>query len=361
MSSVIRWGLGAGLLALVLTQSDWRAITEQLRGVPLSELAFWGLLNALVLVLMTARWRVLLEGLGADVPLTRLALHRLAGFGVSFLTPGPQFGGEPLQVLLLTRREGVPNGTAVSSVALDKMLDLVSSFAFLAIALGFLSERSLIHVDGSMWVRAMPLIPIVLVAGYFAGLAFGTRPLTSMIRRVRRAKLAKLLGLVMDAERLACDLVRDRHDVMVRAVALSALSWVVQVAEFWWMLDLLQADATFVATVSLLLLVRLAFLLPLPGGLGALEAALVLGASMVGLPEVLGLTAALMIRVRDLSLALSGAGWGLWATDRRNRADEPRTRASLGRSEHVVLETNHPSVPLLASASRLARSRPSSR
>lgn len=332
-----RWLLGGILLVFFLAKSGWSAVAETIGTVSLPGLGLWCAVNVLVLVLLAARWQVLLGGLGAVVPLGRLTLHRLAGFGVSFLTPGPQFGGEPLQILLLSRREAVNSGAALGSVALDKTLDLLASFVFLAIGAVFLSEQGFTSLDRDLWLRAAPTVPTLALGAYLIALAIGRQPLTWMLARVRHARLVRLRNTVANAERGAAALFRQKPMVMVSAVAISAGSWIVQIGEFWWMLNLLGADASFGVAISLLTLVRLAFLLPLPGGLGVVEAALVVGASALGLPGHVGLAAALMIRARDLSLALIGVLWGLSAIDRRSRADGPDKRAFRVRSARGAL------------------------
>lgn len=359
MRRALRWGVGVSVLAWVVVESDWQSVVAALGKVSVSELAGWCALNALVLLLMAERWRVLLKGLHGPVPLSRLTLHRLAGFGVSFLTPGPQFGGEPLQVLLLIRREQVPAGAAVTSVALDRLLDFVASFVFLALGAFVVSER--MWLDGPAWLRTAPVAPILGVSGYLVTLALGHRPLTSLLGNPRSGALERLRGVVADAERLASELFRRKPGVFGTAVAVSAMSWFLQVGAFWWLLGMLAPNVTLPSAVALLVLVRLAFLLPLPGGIGAVEAALVFGGPMLGMPEGVGFTAAAMIRGRDLALALSGIAWGLRSTDRKSRAGAPDRRARLGRSARVARRPTDGELSLLYATNPQAPRRPSIR
>ena len=54
---------------------------------------------------------------------------------------------------------------------------------------------------------------------------------------------------------------------------------------------------------------RLAFLTPLPGGLGALEASQVLALGALGFSPALGISVSLLIRGRDIAFGLIGL-WG---------------------------------------------------
>ena len=55
---------------------------------------------------------------------------------------------------------------------------------------------------------------------------------------------------------------------------------------------------------------RIAFLLPIPAGLGALEAGQVAAMQMLGVEPALGISISLLIRARDLSLGVLGLWLG---------------------------------------------------
>ncbi len=62
--------------------------------------------------------------------------------------------------------------------------------------------------------------------------------------------------------------------------------------------------------VTLLTAVRLAHLLPMPGAIGTLEASQVVALEMLGLNTAVGLSLSLLIRLRDVGLALIGVWLG---------------------------------------------------
>ena len=91
----------------------WRSLSR----LGLGQLVALAVLNGLILVSMSGRWWLILRAQGYTVPYLTLTGYRLAAFGVSYFTPGPQFGGEPLQVYLVRRHHGVPGSTAEMSIA----------------------------------------------------------------------------------------------------------------------------------------------------------------------------------------------------------------------------------------------------
>ena len=113
--SLIAWLAALGLLGWILRQVPLTAVFLSLKQLQLGQIALLVLLNALVLTLLTSRWWLILWGLGYKLPFGMTMGHRLAAAGVSYFTPGPQFGGEPVQVLLVEKVHNVPRITAVSS------------------------------------------------------------------------------------------------------------------------------------------------------------------------------------------------------------------------------------------------------
>jgi len=69
------------------------------------------------------------------VPYFPLLAVRVAVFGVSYFTLGPQIGGEPLQVLALQRKYGLTYTRATASVLMDKLLEFLVNFLLLAVGL----------------------------------------------------------------------------------------------------------------------------------------------------------------------------------------------------------------------------------
>ncbi len=332
---ILPWLIALALVAWVLM----RVPLTQTRA-SLSRLTPGGLLvltgfNALVLLTLPARWWLIWRGLGHRLPFVSLLGARLAAFGLSYFTPGPQFGGEPLQVLLPERRHGVPRPTAVAAVVLDRSLELLVNFSFLLVGAAILAQGSL----GSAWrlLDALPLLAglFLLPASYLGAIWAGWRPLSRLLNLARRlfrgsraatslARWERLQAGLWAAETEAAALCRRRPAALAAALGASVLHWSLLMAEFWVMFHILGLRLDLWTGIVVLLAARLAILLPVPGGLGTLEAGLVVALEALGLDPALGLSAALIIRARDVLLAGFGLWWGTRAW---------RRPAAVGRSE----------------------------
>ncbi len=272
--------------------------------------------NGLALVTMTGRWWLLLRLEGYSIPYLTMVGYRLAAFGVSYFTPGPQFGGEPLQVYLVRRHHRVPTETAIAAVTLDKLLELLVNFSFLAGGAGLIARQQLVATPVAGVLVAFSVSLLALPIGLMAMLASGQRPLACLLRLVQPffgrwpQRFETALVITRAAENQTTAFYRQHPGGLVLALTASTVSWAVLVGEYWLMLQLLGAELTLLQTLAALTAARLAILFPLPGGLGVLEASQVVAMTVLGLDPAIGLSAGALIRLRDVLLGGLGLWWG---------------------------------------------------
>lgn len=290
-----------------------RDIANILKSLQPANLLILAALNAFILALFSVRWWLLLQTLGYRVPFLTLIKYRLASFGITYFTPGPQFGGEPLQVYLLHRQSSVPGTTALASVVLDKLLEVLVTIFYLmsAIAIivmsglnmGFSPTHSLIGLAGLL---AIP-------TSYLLFLWQGRQPLTWLQSRITSQytqimRLNKFIQITASAERQLSQFCQTHPGTVFLALVFSLMIWVVIIFEYWLALLFLGLPLEISKIIILLAAARIAYFTPLPAGLGALEASQVIVMSTLGLPPAMGISLSLLVRTRDTALA----GFGLW-------------------------------------------------
>ena len=219
--------------------------------------------NLAALVLFTMRWWIILRALEHPIPLLSAALYRLAAFGFSYFTPGPQFGGEPIQVLLAEKRAGLSRSVAVTSLLLDRLLELTVNFAFLAAAALFLLRRG-----EALFVGVLFAAP----AAYLFALSRGRRPLTYLFDRLRGSRVPNAHDLLSSSESEAGRFCNRRPRALALALAASLASWFVILFEYWLVAHSLGMLLEFEQVVLGVTAARIAYLLFLPAAVGVLEA-----------------------------------------------------------------------------------------
>jgi uncharacterized protein (TIRG00374 family) len=305
------------VLRTVPLADTWAA----LRGLTVSQILALVAVNLLILGLLNARWWLILRGQGYPVRFLPLFGYRLATFGVSYFTPGPHFGGEPLQVYLVEREQQVPRATAVAAMTLDKSLELLVNFLFLLAGVTIIVQQRLLAGTSGMTVLILVGILLLIPAGYLGAVSLGKLPLSAAARRVsawpvwaRRSgwhgRLFAAVEVLEGSETAMGRFMRGNPWRLLLAFIVSLLSWLLMIGEFWLMTSFLGAPLTAVQLVTALTAARLAILLFLPGGLGVLEASQVVAFTLVGLNPAIGISVGLLIRARDVLLGALGLWWG---------------------------------------------------
>lgn len=314
---LLPWLAAALLLALVLRSVSLGQVWSALHHLESGELVILLLVNGMVLLTLNGRWWLILRGQGYDLPFLTLLAHRLAAFGISYFTPGPHFGGEPVQVLLVEQSHGVPRTTAVAAVSLDKTLELLVNFTFLTLGVLVVLQSQLLGMlvgwEAAVLAGSLLLLPLLLL-----GLMWrGKRPFSALLAgaewlwpRLGGPAWRRLRRGVRESERQMTAFCRKRPWVLGQAFIVSVLSWLALLAEYWLLLRFLGVVLTPLQVVAMLTAARIAILLPLPGGLGTLEASQVLMLSLLGFPAAAGISVTLVIRMRDVLLGSLGLWWG---------------------------------------------------
>lgn len=294
-----------GLLYFALRTAPLAAIRETL-----GRLRFWQIvvvlgIDAMVYALISARWWLVVRADDKHVRYAPLFRVRLAVFGISYFTIGPQIGGEPLQVLYLRRRRNMTYARATASVLLDKLLELLANFALLLFGLmavfrsGILQGFDRFSAAGLIVLVGLLAWPVL----HIALLRARRYPLSAILGGLGRfVPAAGLLRFVRASERLAGQFCQRHPRALLAAFGVSLLGGAGTVVEYAFILSCLSIRLPFWQAVAAWTAGWLSFLVPLPGGLGALEASQVAALGLFGVSAAAAISVTLVLRSRDLVL-----------------------------------------------------------
>ncbi len=318
---IVLWLLAAALLIWVLRAVPLADTWAALRQLQWPQIMLLIALNGLILILLNSRWWIILRGHGQHIPFHALFGYRLATFGVSYFTPGPHFGGEPLQVYLVEKEQQTPRATAIAAMSLDKSLELLVNFTFLlAGVIIIIQQRTLGAVVGSEIILFAALL-FLLPAGYLLAIWTNHAPLSWLMALVMRfpfwprkpgwlLRLQHAQLMVRSSENETALFCRRAPFTVALALFVSIAAWLLMIAEFWLMIAFLGLSLSLVQLVTALTAARIAILLLLPGSIGALEASQAFAFGAMGLNPAIGISASLLIRGRDIILGSIGLWWG---------------------------------------------------
>ncbi len=295
-------------------------------------------LNTIVVLTLSGRWWVILRTLDHPIHYLQLSAYRLAAFSVSYFTPGPQFGGEPLQAYLVWRRNRVPASTAAASVALDKAVELIGNSAVLSAGVFVAARMQVLEPPFSAVLAGVALSLLGITLSFLISAWLGWRPASRALQWApawleRRIAFQRVRSAVMDAESQIGAFCRDRPSGLIWALAFTVLSWLALLVEYWLALRFLEVQLSPLQTFVVITAARIAILMPFPGGLGVLEASQMLALQFFGYTLADGAGMGLLIRGRDLIFGAVGLwlGWRL-ARGRAEIATTVDTRQTTSRA-----------------------------
>ncbi|MEM7798226.1 MAG: lysylphosphatidylglycerol synthase transmembrane domain-containing protein [Chloroflexota bacterium] len=298
------------LLYLSLRGVNFATTWEAIRGLTFQQIAILIVINLSVLTALYARWWVIVRGMGYAVPFRAISRYTLAGFAISYLTPGPQFGGEPVQILFLNRNHQVPVEEAIASVAVEKLLGLVTDIFFLTIGLLFLLQTELLPPNNQGVASLLILSTILLFVGMFGAWFRGYPFLTRLVGRFIRGQEqpSSFFASLTSTEGELITLCREKSNLLLFSIFFSIGSWLLFATEYLLTATFLGLPITPLTGILLISAFRLAFLMPVPGGIGTIEASQIWVLSGLGFAAAteIGFSLSLIIRVRDILIALVG-------------------------------------------------------
>ena len=306
----------AALLYFALRNAPLLEIWQTLKQLTFQQIAIILFLNALVITLMTARWWIIVRAENPSVPFIPLIGYRLSVFGLSYFTPGPQVGGEPLQVIYLQKNHGLSFARATSAVIMDKLLEFLANFILIGVGAWAIVRVGLISGTGIRLNLSLIALAILLTWPVVHIILLYNRimPISRILLRqpfIRKDHSG--IRLIIVSERMVSVFCRKHVRAMMIAVVVSLLSLLGIALEYYLMVSFLGMSINIVQIFAALTAMQVAFLMPLPGGLGALEASQVFALGAFGQPASAAISLTLLMRGRDI---LNG-GIGLLLAGRR--------------------------------------------
>lgn len=306
------------LLWWVLKNAPLPEIWAAIRSLQAWEIAVLLAANIVLYVLVTLRWWIIARADARHIPYLPLLAVRVAVFAVSYFTLGPQVGGEPLQILFLQRKYRLTFTRATASVLMDKLLEFLVDFILLGVGLIAIFRAGALAETKSVFSwELVGLVLLMLWPPVHIGLLYHRRyPLTALVRSIPFIKKnAKAPRFLRAAEWLAGNFCRRHLPNLLAALGVSLLAGAGMVGEYALMASFLGIHLPFWKTVAAWAAGWLSFIVPLPGGLGALEASQIFILSRFGIGNAVAISLILLMRGRDLligGLGLFIAGTASW-------------------------------------------------
>ncbi|MDR7090219.1 lysylphosphatidylglycerol synthase transmembrane domain-containing protein [Cellvibrio fibrivorans] len=317
--TLLVWLVALSLGAWTLAQLPLAEISNSISSLSTMQWICWLGLNGMIILVLGLRWQILNIALSAPIRLLKLLAIRQAGQAVSFITPGPQFGGEPLQVYWLYKY-GLPLRKSLLSLGMDRFFELWINFSVLLLAvlllLAGIGDNSGNNNTASPigdWQTA--LVPLLIFLGLMFSLAWilikQPQWINNRLERIaaRWQHNHRLSNINQHWQSLGDDLriaLRTQKPRFLLVILLSLLGWAGLLGELHLILHFVGIDADLNSFLIILVAMRMALLLPMPGGVGTLEASVLWSFHTLNLPASAALGLIALMRVRDAIVLIIG-------------------------------------------------------
>ena len=316
------WFTAGVLIILTILELPIGDMLQRIHAISISGWATLFLVNLIILFLAVKRWQIISQIFGVEISFARLFIIRQAGSTFSFVTPGPQFGGEPLQALWLNRGQGVPLDNTIASIGADRFIEIFVNFSFLFLGI-LLVTRGNIEADLSNAVFFVSLSLICLIT-LLSLLFYKHRFIVSSLFSLYGLVFQKTLDKDQE-QRIVTSIsaifsrIEKKKLRMSFAIVVGAFGWLALIFELYLMMSALNLTPNLYEIVFVMLGIRIALLMPIPGGVGTIETSLiwsfgVLGLSLVGAAGVIALN-----RIRDLIILALGTGCLFYLSKSKSR------------------------------------------
>ena len=307
----LRWVLALAVLAFLFHQN--REGVEKLIERPHIHWGYLGcgMLFCLAALLLTfLRWYLLIWA--QDLPFGLHDALRLGfiGYLFNYVAPGA-VGGDLIKASMIAREQTERRLVAVATVFLDRVVGLVGLLILGGVMMTFptpvLESSGFQYVIGVFQIGA-----VVSLAGMAVVLLPGISRLSLLQRLVALPKVGAVFGEMINSIRLY----QSRWRVLVLGVVMSVISHTGLILCIHFCALALYADENIPSLIGHLQILPPAelagVLVPLPGGIGALEGAVGYFYQLSGANPDHGFLTAIAYRIMTIVIAIVGAVWYLF-------------------------------------------------
>ncbi len=310
LNSILGFVVAVALLCLILWFVGYEEVVTALSGADLRVAALTVPVAALWLSAWGLSLYVVLDALGAHIPPHRAIFIFTAAVFVNNATPFGQAGGEPVSAMFISTAADTRYETGLAAIASVDTLHFVPSISLAVVGLGFAALNA-VQLSGNLLVAilAVGVLATIVPLGGYLGWRYRNGLKTRLVARLTPPirTLGRVLPFVGTPEtgvvkrRIegffdGVGTVATNRRTVIAAMALSALGWLSLSTSLWLSLVALGVVLPFPAILFVVPLGSIAGALPLPGGLGGLEAAFVGLLIPLGVPATVALSGVLIHR-----------------------------------------------------------------
>jgi len=301
--------IGLLLLFILISRMGVEKIILPFRSFSVIFLIFFLIMAATILLLSVLRWQLVLKSFNLNVPFSTILSYYVMGFSMSYLTPSARMGGAPLKAYMLSRHK-IPFERGLGSILIDNILETTFDIVFSSLWIVILL------IQFELPKRFETIIIIFLVSFFiFFGILFirlyqekrAFSLFFNWLRFLRFKLVNDLLEKIKVIDSMFSLFLRKKRLALTFFIIISFFVWMIGLVEYKVALLTINFNASIFQLFLIIVFAVIASMLPVPASLGVLELSQVSVFTLLGVDPYIGVALAIILRFRDILLALIGA------------------------------------------------------
>lgn len=277
----------------------------------IGQLSLWQLFVLIVLLVLFVfislyRWRLLLFMVNGRVSWLASLKPWLADFAISYLSPAPSFGGEPLRLKIFKESVGdkVSWAQAAATIFVDKVFDATINLIIVILGVIMLFWQHALSFSLRLSIIMIIVLSLTIIGvGYYRMIRRqGFISTLAKLFHLSKSQLwQKIAGHVAEMEQTVHKFLSFKNKFFLPVVFLTILRMASVMVRIY--LVMLFVGSQQISLISVVIVLSLTFLisfLPFPGGLGGFESSQVFLFVLLGFSAQQGLAYALVARFAEM-------------------------------------------------------------
>lgn len=291
--TLLMLGISLLILAAILYFVGIDKVIEALKTANLIIIALAILTQVFTYYLYTLRWQILNKMADMDISIKKLLPMVLVGLAVNNITPSGRGGGEPVRAYIMAKEENHPVEETFATVVADRALD---TFPFIVLAVITIISM-ILYFNIELWLILVMIIAVIVIVAVLILLiymcinpGFGNRVEGWLVGLINilpkkdgeeyRQSIHNGISGFQDTMRILL----SNKKILYYTIPLSFIIWVFEIIRVYLVFLAFGANVNLIVIGEVFIVASLVGMIPLlPGGIGAVDALMVIFYSAAGI------------------------------------------------------------------------------
>lgn len=309
----IIFGLGslmAGILLLfiVISHIGLEKLISPFKSLSIYFLILFLIMATIIVLLSIFRWQMILKAFNFNIPFSTLLSYYIMGFSMAYLTPSARMGGAPLKAYMLGQHK-IPFEKGLSSILIDNILETSLDIVFSSFWIIILLFQLELPKKFEAFIIIFLILAFIFLFIFFIRV-YQKKPVFSLLfywlHSFRFKFVSNFLKKIKTIDKMFSIFLIKKRVTLLWFIMISFLIWTVGLIEYKFALLAINYNATIFQLFLIIVFAVVATMIPIPASLGVLELSQVSIFTLLSIDSTIGLALAIILRFRDVLLALIG-------------------------------------------------------